>query len=290
MYSLLTIAIYSIGVFALTLLTTSLPLLVHMSKKTSKVINLIGIGLMMGTAFIVVIPEAVLHGCECPVPVGTSGSAATEEHHLEAKNIGLAMVFGFITMMVTDSLSHGSGDDHNHGDHQDNETCSDHGKEEVVINMSENGVKRLRTSISGLCLHSLFDGLAIGSSISSGSVEVIQTIFGAILLHKVSASLGVGIFIKQLHVPFNQAFRYIAVFSAATPVSTVISAFLIHVGSSFIPTHLLGYAFAYSAGTFLHVALMHMLPSIGHHLGISQIAFLLIGVFIPYLLFVEHSH
>lgn len=73
-------------------------------------------------------------------------------------------------------------------------------------------------------------------------------------------------------------------------MSTVISAFLNHVGSSFIPTHLLGYAFAYSAGTFLHVALMHMLPSIGHHLGISQIAFLLIGVFIPYLLFVEHSH
>lgn len=218
MYSLLTIAIYSIGVFALTLLTTSLPLLVHMSKKTSKVINLIGIGLMMGTAFIVVIPEAVLHGCECPVPIGTSGSTATEEHHLEAKNIGLAMVFGFITMMVTDSLSHGSGDDHNHGDHHDNETCSDHGKEEVVINMSENGVKRLRTSISGLCLHSLFDGLAIGSSISSGSVEVIQTIFGAILLHKVSASLGVGIFIKQLHVPFNQGVSSWSRFTPSLPV------------------------------------------------------------------------
>lgn len=204
MYSILTIVLYSIGVFAITLLTTSLPLLVHMSKATSKIINLIGIGLMIGTAFIVVVPEAVLHGCECPVAASTSGSATTVKHHLEAKNIGLAMVFGFVTMMIADSLSHGSGEEHDECDHHDNETCSDHGKEEVVINMSENGLKQLRTSISGLCLHSLFDGLAIGSSISSGSMEVIQTIFGAILLHKVSASLGVGIFIKQLHVPFNQ--------------------------------------------------------------------------------------
>lgn len=86
------------------------------------------------------------------------------------------------------------------------------------------------------------------------------------------------------------AFKHIAIFSAATPVSTVISAVLIIFGSSFIPAYLLGYAFAYSAGTFLHVALMHMLPSIGHHLGISQVAFLLIGVFIPYLLVVDHGH
>ena len=68
----------------------------------------------------------------------------------------------------------------------------------------------------------------------------------------------------------------------------MLSALLMQVGSSFIPANLLGYAFG--AGTFLHVALMHMLPSIGHHLGFSQIVFLLVGVFIPYILFVEHEH
>ena len=70
----------------------------------------------------------------------------------------------------------------------------------------------------------------------------------------------------------------------------MLSALLMQVGSSFIPANLLGYAFAFSAGTFLHVALMHMLPSIGHHLDFSQIVFLLVGVFIPYILFVEHEH
>ena len=76
MYSLLTIALYSVGVFALTLLTTSLPLLVHMSKKTSKVINLIGIGLMMGTAFIVVIPAQLRLGCEARRTATASRCAA----------------------------------------------------------------------------------------------------------------------------------------------------------------------------------------------------------------------
>lgn len=204
MYSLLTIVFYSVGVFILTFLTTSIPLLVHLSKATSKIINLVGMGLMLGTAFIVVVPEAVLHGCECPSPDGDSGAKAAVMDHLEAKNIGLAMVFGFITMMIADSLSHGSGDDHHHDGDHDNETYSDTGKEEVVITMTDNGLKRLRTSISGLCLHSIFDGLAIGSSVTSANAGVVQSIFGAILLHKISASLGVGIFIKQLHVSFNQ--------------------------------------------------------------------------------------
>lgn len=85
-------------------------------------------------------------------------------------------------------------------------------------------------------------------------------------------------------------YRYIALFAASTPVSTIVSAILVQISSNFIPTSLLGYAFAFSAGTFLHVALMHILPTIGHHIGFTQVAIIMIGVFIPYFLFVEHEH
>lgn len=199
--SLFTVILYSIGVFGVTFLTTSLPLLFHLSKNASKIISHLGVGLMLGTCFIVVLPEAFLRGCECGGEHGGSGT----EGHLEAKNIGIAVAIGFITMIVADSLSHGSHEDHHHEEHShDNELSSDSGKDEVVINMSEMNLKRLRSSLYGLCLHSLFDGLAIGSSISSTNTSVMQTIFWAILLHKVSASLGTGIFIRQLHIPFNQ--------------------------------------------------------------------------------------
>ena len=157
---------------------------------------------MLGTGFIVVIPEAILRGCECPAVGVNQGGNGSSETHLEAKNIGLAIVFGYVAMMIADSFVHGHSEDHVHT--SENDQCSDNGKEEVIINMTDKSVKSLKSSISGLCLHSLFDGLTIGSSLASSNVNVIQTLFWAMVLHKVSASLGVGIFIKQLHIPFNQ--------------------------------------------------------------------------------------
>ncbi|CBK23999.2 uncharacterized protein [Blastocystis hominis] len=190
--------------------------------------------------------------------------------------------------MLADSFSH---KDHDHGcNEESNEEHLDGVKEEVVVNITEMSIKKLRSSVYGLCLHSLFDGLVVGSSVISANVDVIQTIFWAILLHKISAALGVGIFIRQLHISYKQALRYICWFSAATPLSTIFSSILVLFSSSYIPSSLLGYAFAFSAGTFLHVSLMHILPSIGSHVGFVQVGFILIGVLIPYLLFTEHSH
>ena len=154
---------------------------------------------MLGTSFIVVVPEAILRGCEC---VSAAGEANGDSGHLESKNIGLSIVLGFVVMMLADSFSH---KDHDHsGNSADNEEHSDDIKEEVVVNITEMSIKKLRSSVYGLCLHSLFDGLVVGSSVISANVDVIRTIFWAILLHKISASLGVGIFIRQLHISYKQ--------------------------------------------------------------------------------------
>ena len=86
------------------------------------------------------------------------------------------------------------------------------------------------------------------------------------------------------------ASRYIAAFSSATPISTIISATIVNFSSSFIPESLLSYAFAFSTGTFLHVALMHILPSIGHHTIVWHYLVILLGALVPYLFFVSHKH
>ena len=78
-------------------------------------------------------------------------------------------------------------------------------------------------------------------------------------------------------------------FSSSTPVATIVSAAIVQISSSFLPASLLGYAFAFSAGTFLHVALMHILPTIGHHISFTQILVMIVGVLIPYFLFMEHD-
>ena len=104
-------------------------------------------------------------------------------------------------MMIADAYSH----DHSEEGHShDNDIYSDNGKEDVRISVPEFNVAKLRSSIYGLCLHSLFDGITLGSGISATNPQVLKTLFGAILLHKISASLGVGIFIRQQHIPFKQ--------------------------------------------------------------------------------------
>ena len=199
--SFLVVVFYSLALFVVTFVTTSLPLMMHLSKNAGKTISLIGVGLMLGCSFIVVLPEAILNGCECPAGNG-DGHAAT---HLESKDIGLAVVIGYLVMLIADSYTHNHSEGHSHGEeHHSNESASDNGKEEVTIMVTENAIPKLRATISGLCLHSFFDGLAIGSSITSSNTSVIHTLFWALLLQKVSASLGVGIFVKQLHVSFQQ--------------------------------------------------------------------------------------
>ena len=86
--SFLVVVFYSLALFVVTFVTTSLPLMMHLSKNAGKTISLIGVGLMLGCSFIVVLPEAILNGCECPAGNG-GGHAAT---HLESKDIGLAVV------------------------------------------------------------------------------------------------------------------------------------------------------------------------------------------------------
>ena len=175
--------------------------MMRLSKTAGKTISLIGVGLMLGCSFIVVLPEAILNGCECPAGNGDGHASG----HLESKDIGLAIVIGYLVMLIADSYTHTHSEGHSHGErHQDNEVVSDNGKEEVTILVTENAIPKLRATISGLCLHSFFDGLAIGSSITSSNTTVIHTLFWALLLHKVSASLGVGIFVKQLHISFQQ--------------------------------------------------------------------------------------
>ena len=199
--SFVVVVFYSLALFVVTFLTTSLPLMMRLSKNAGKTISLIGVGLMLGCSFIVVLPEAILNGCECPA-AESNGHAPS---HLESKDIGLAIVIGYLVMLIADSYSHSHSESHSHGEgHASNEIASDNGKEEVTIMVTENALPKLRATISGLCLHSFFDGLAIGSSIASSNTSVIHTLFWALLLHKVSASLGVGIFVKQLHISFQQ--------------------------------------------------------------------------------------
>lgn len=49
-------------------------------------------------------------------------------------------------------------------------------------------------------------------------------------------------------------------------------------------------AFAFSAGTFLYVSITHIVPEIGSNLKAWHLIFMVIGIMLPYFLFIDADH
>ncbi len=88
--------------------------------------------------------------------------------------------------------------------------------------------------------------------------------------------------------PHSVAFLYIFIFSATTPLATFLAALLVKLGTE-ISGIILPIAFAFSSGTFLYVAITHILPEIGANLKPAHLISMFVGVVLPYFLFIEHD-
>ena len=85
------------------------------------------------------------------------------------------------------------------------------------------------------------------------------------------------------------AFPYITLFASTTPIATLLTA-LITLWVSEINETALPVAFAFSAGTFLYVSITHIVPEIGSKLKSWHLVFMVIGILLPYFLFIDADH
>lgn len=129
-------------------------------------------------------------------------------------------------------------------------------------------------STIGLVLHSLADGTALGASVflSSKSAEGAQNsglgliIFFAILLHKAPAAFGFGSFLRHEAVPNKVLINHLLAFTAAAPSATLLAYFGLQFWESEADESQLmfwvGILLLISAGSFLYVATIHILPEV----------------------------
>ena len=82
------------------------------------------------------------------------------------------------------------------------------------------------------------------------------------------------------------AHPYVALFASTTPVATLLTA-LATLWVSKISTSVMPMAFAFSAGTFLYVSITHIVPEIGSNLKAWHLIFMVIGIMLPYFLFID---
>eukprot|EP00096_Caligus_rogercresseyi_P012563 TRINITY_DN5308_c0_g1_i1.p1 TRINITY_DN5308_c0_g1~~TRINITY_DN5308_c0_g1_i1.p1 ORF type:complete len:282 (+),score=76.24 TRINITY_DN5308_c0_g1_i1:211-1056(+) len=261
----LQLTIFSVVMLFGSYLAGSIPLFVPLSGEKLKMVSVLGAGLLLGTALTVIIPEGILTLIKGYSP------------HTEAidKPIGIALVLGFLFMLLVDQIA----------SHASSENTSS---------------KKLSwTTTLGLVVHAAADGIALGAAATTNQTDVEIIVFLAIMLHKAPAAFGLVTYLLQQGLDRNKARKHLIIFALSAPVTSIATFIsLQHRGGGSDTIGATGIAMLFSAGTFLYVATIHVLPEVtslgggSETLGFSkkELFFLVVGALLPLLLTLGHSH
>lgn len=340
-----TIVLLSIAMLIGCYLAGSIPLAFPLSEDRLHLVSVLGAGLLIGTALAVIIPEGVnalyldshahseahshrnhenghhehhsLENVEIASEIATqrrlsgvhaipssivSASEKVELHDHGADSgievhslIGLMLVLGFVFMMLVDQLSSGSG--HTHSATSDAQPS---------FNI---------TATLGLVVHAAADGVALGAAAKSSHKEVEMIVFVAIMLHKAPAAFGLVTFLLSEGLDRVRIRRHLLFFAAAAPITALLTFFGLSQQNkeSLSSSHTTGSAMLFSAGTFLYVSTVHVLPEIARsrptpcisgsievgksnssagigHFNKKELLVIVIGALMPMLLSMGHHH
>ncbi|XP_013782614.1 zinc transporter ZIP9-like isoform X2 [Limulus polyphemus] len=292
-----------------------IPLVVTLSGDKLQLVTVLGAGMLVGTALSVIIPEGVnmlysshlalirnqlLREQQITTDKAQLSSSLEKEHSLHILTdigethsvIGVTLVLGFIFMLLIDQI----------GSAYTRISNSD----------AEAGPKEDRyriTATLGLVVHAAADGIALGAAVTTSHTDIEMIVFLAIMLHKAPAAFGLVTFLLHEGLDRNRIRKHLLIFALAAPLLAVITYFSIsqstkEVLSTFNGT---GTAMLFSAGTFLYVATVHVLPEVvsqshSHAVGSDSVhsehkgfrkmeLFALVGgAIFPMLLSVGHHH
>ncbi|XP_040905811.1 zinc transporter ZIP9 [Toxotes jaculatrix] len=250
----LAITFISVAMFVGCFLLGFIPLLFRLSEKSLQFVSILGAGLLCGTALAITIPEGVglleeswRASSTSDVPAGLNGSeknpTSTEGGLPSRFFIGVALTFGFTFMFVVDQIG-------NYISMHDQRT-----------RLSNNvGI----TATLGLVIHAAADGFALGAAVATGQVTVQVIVFFAVILHKAPAAFGLVSFLMHSGLERKYIQGHLLAFSAASPIVAITSYFILHASGSSSQNQLsaTGVGMLFSAGTFLYVATVHVLPEI----------------------------
>eukprot|EP00127_Corallochytrium_limacisporum_P005647 Clim_evm26s210 gene=Clim_evmTU26s210 len=269
-----------------------IPLCLTIGQDKLKSLTSWGTGVLIGTAFAVIIPEAlaVLQGDDAGhthnspggtfqavewFAVGGAGGEGKNVEGLEAhaskaghSAIGMSLILGFLMMLYIDVL---------------------------FGNPHESEVKSGTIAVIGLIVHAAADGLALGvaSQVEQSTMELF--VFFAIMMHKGPAALGLTTTLMMHNLGEKAIKYYLVLFSSAAPASAIATYSLCQVlEQDFLDSSdFVGLALLFSAGTFIYVAAVHVLPEVLHddsQRSKATLAFITAGAMLPVAFSSMHVH
>lgn len=232
-------------------------------------------GLLLASAILIVLPEG-FH-------LSAGAVEGKEAFANEPLALGMAILGGFIFMLILEGLGVGHAVHEEHHGHEEG-----HGHEHIHHPTSG----PLLTI--GLSVHALADGVAVGAAAASGNSTFSSLVAIGIIVHRIPAALSLGLF--SLHQPGGRktVINQILMFTAASPVALIISYFALENVSDSV----LAFVLLFSAGTFIYVATVDTLPEIhnpetgkksARNVAISAVIFSVL-ILLLQSFGIEHSH
>ena len=276
-------------------------------------LTILGSGILVGTALSVIIPEGVnaMYSSpqhhhfkveEGPVKDGEAEIKVDSHQHSHEKNgqenhsaIGITLITGFVFMFVLDQVVKKNSSPTSYSAVDTIEDPSDSVSVTVSTTPHPHHVKRKSSKITatiGLIVHSAADGVALGAAASTAHTDVEMIVFLAIMLHKAPAAFGLVTFLLHEGLDKSKIKRHLFAFSMSAPLGTLVT-YVFLGGEAFQSEYnATGIAMLFSAGTFLFVATVHVLPEMTQEreLKMTEVLVLIVGSFIPSLLSVHHHH
>ena len=202
-----------------------LPLGLELSSKRLMQFTAIGAGVLISSAFLVIIPE---------------GMEIMEENAVEPSILGMAILGGFALMLVLEifGLPH----------------AVHHDEDKDLLGLS---------ATFGLLVHGAADGLAVGASVSS-STETGLIVFVAIMLHKGPAAFGLSSFLQHIKIDKQTSQMYLLLFAISSPIMAIATFFILK-DTTLATDENIGLALMFSAGTVIYVATVDVLPEVHSH-------------------------
>jgi zinc transporter 9 len=193
----------------------------------------IAAGILLASALMVVIPE----GFELALANST----------MNPLYVGAAILGGFMLMLILEGsgIGHAVHEEHHHHDDEHGHSHVHHQTAPFLL-------------LFGLSAHAAADGLAVGSAAAATSVAVTAMVAFAVIVHKMPAAFSLGVFAMHQYEQRSKAIRDVVLFSLATPIMIIISAYLFQG----LATETIGLLLLFAGGTFLYVATVDTLPDI----------------------------
>eukprot|EP00892_Ulva_mutabilis_P009824 jgi/Ulvmu1/7213/UM034_0122.1 len=294
------------------MVTGIIPLACNVAGNWLKWMELLGAGVMLSSAFAVVLPEgfAALHSTNHQDASDHNGIDRTEDDpllggddhdHQHPSDVphwlpGLALLAGFLTMMLFEFVHHGH--DHKPADKGMPAKVRDQlfecskapcGHSHFLAGASSGSQNS--SVLTALLVHAAADGLAVGIASMSTSVRLAVSIGFAMVLHKGPVAFGLSAYLIGQRESAAAALMDLVMFAVTSPIAALVSYFLLRQVSGSASGTFVAVCVLFSAGTFVYAAAVHMLPDFSgkaHSLG--NLGVLCLGAAVPCLINLFHIH